>query len=43
MAQVSFVCKHNEEKISQNKSAQIADFRKVTSAESRKFLGIAFI
>ena len=43
MAQVSFVCKHNEEKISQNKSAQIADFRKVTSAESRKFLSIAFI
>ena len=31
MAQISFVCKHKEEKMAQDKSPQIADFRKVTS------------
>ena len=30
MAEIYFVCKHKEEKISQDKSPQIADFRKVT-------------
>ena len=30
MAQISFVCDYKDEKISQEKSPQIADFRKVT-------------
>ena len=33
MAQISLVCKHKEEKISHDKSPQIADFRKVTYDE----------
>ena len=30
MAQIYVICKHKEEKISQDKPPQIADFRKVT-------------